>query len=172
MQAINNQQETNKSNKHRFFMNSTAKNQKPRVGVVSLVKYFAVKTLFATAVSSSRFKNGTSLPIIRCATFLYAIPASDFSSFTIGSPLFVEVIMPVSSGIIPINSAESISTTSSTLIISLDLISFGRTLFNNKWYDLISSLASNRPIILSASRIADISGVVTTIASLAPATAF
>jgi protein involved in polysaccharide export with SLBB domain len=30
-------------------MNSTAKNQKPRVGVVSLVKYFAVKTLFATA---------------------------------------------------------------------------------------------------------------------------
>src|SRR5574344_1891458 len=49
MQAINNQQETNKSNKHRFFMTSTAKNQKPRVGVVSLVKYFAVKALFATA---------------------------------------------------------------------------------------------------------------------------
>src|SRR5574344_1865430 len=49
MQAINNQQETNKSNKHRFFMNSTAKNQKPRVGVVYLVKYFAVKALFATA---------------------------------------------------------------------------------------------------------------------------
>ena len=49
---------------------------------------------------------------------------------------------------------------------------FGLYLLIKSLYDLISSFASNRPIILSASRTADISGVVTTIASVAPATAF
>ena len=78
---------------------------------------------------SLRSKNGTSSPIIRFATFLYALSFIESSSFTIGSPLFVEVMIPVSSGITPINSQDSISTTSSTLIMSFVSIKFGRTLF-------------------------------------------
>ena len=53
--------------------------------------------------------SGTSSPVILFATLIYAIPAKDFSSFTTGSPLFVEVIMFVSSGITPIKSQDKIT---------------------------------------------------------------
>jgi len=79
--------------------------------------------------------------------------------------------MHSSSGTTPISSIESKSTMSLTSIISPFLTIAGLNLFTISSGFLISS-DSNSPIILSASLIADISAVVTTIALSAPAIAF
>ena len=89
-----------------------------------------------------------------------------FLSKTKGSPLLVETITHSSSGITPIKGIANISFTSATDIISLALTICGLKRFTNKVICFIP-FASNKPITLSASRTAAISGVVTTIASLA-----
>ena len=102
---------------------------------------------------------------------MYAFPDGAFLFWITGSPLFVCVIMYSSSGTTPIKSIDNRSTMSSTSIISPFLTILGLILFITNSGFFISD-DSNKPIILSASLIADISAVVTTIALSAPAIAF
>ena len=102
---------------------------------------------------------------------MYAFPDGAFLFLITGSPLFVCVIIFSSSGTTPIKSIDNKSTISSTSIISpfFTIEGLKRLTINSGFF---ISADSNNPIILSASLIADISAVVTTIALSAPETAF
>ena len=88
-----------------------------------------------------------------------------------GTPLFVETIIFSSSGTTPMRLMDKISSTSSQDNMSPRLTMSIRSLFTTSSV-LVISFASNKPIILSASRTAETSGVVTTKALVAPAIAF
>ena len=85
--------------------------------------------------------------------------------------MLVETIILSSSGTKPNNLMASISIISSLFIMSPRLTMSCLILFITNLISFIS-LASNSPIILSASLTADTSGFVTTIALSAPAIAF
>ena len=92
------------------------------------------------------------------------------SSPASGSPWFVAITTFSSSGTAPMTLTARISTTSSTDIISPRRIISGlRRLIKRSIWRI--SAASKSPMIRSASRMAETSGVVTTIALAAPAMA-
>ena len=139
-----------------------------------VVLYFLLKKCF-NLVKNPLFSPGmvisTFSPKILLAISVYAFPDGALWLVTTGSPLLVCVIINSSSGTTPIKSIDNKSTISSTSIISPFLTILGlKRLMTNCGF-LISDASSN-PIILSASRIAEISAVVTTIARFAPAIAF
>ena len=90
---------------------------------------------------------------------------------TKASPLLVAITTLTSSLIQPIISEPNISETSSEDIISPFLTKSGLSLFTSRYIEAIPSFSS-KPIILSASLIAETSGVVTTTAVVAAALAF
>ena len=112
----------------------------------------------------------TATPETRALIFWYAIPAG-VSLPTKGSPWLVEMTIFSSSGTTPIKSTASRLATSSTDIISPRRTISMRTRLTMREMSS-TSFAAKSPMIRSASRIADTSGVVTTIALSAAAMAF
>jgi hypothetical protein len=109
--------------------------------------------------------------MMRRLIFKKACPAREDPWVTMGSPLLVDTMMPFIIGDHPQKlDGQDLLHILISIISPLCTISGRIRLMMSLWLDI--SAASKSPIILSASRTAETSGVVTTMALSAPAMAF